>query len=80
MSINWNENLDELSVDALEKVCGCGLVVPVAGLKHSPSLGGRAGASGSSGDGDTQLGTDYGSTGDGGGGGYKGDDNYLRPF
>jgi hypothetical protein len=80
MSINWNQNLDELSLDALEKVCGCGLVVPVVtGLKHSPSLG-RSGASGSSGDGDTQLGTDYGSTGDGGGGGYKGDDNYLRPF
>jgi hypothetical protein len=77
MSINWNE----LSFDELEKVCGAGfgVVAGITGLKHSPSLG-RTGASGSSGDGDTQLGSDSGSTGDGGGGGYKGDDNYLRPF
>jgi hypothetical protein len=70
-----------LSLDELEKVCGAGLglVTGITGLKHSPSLT-RPAASGSSGDGDTQLGTDAGSTGDGGGGGYKGDDNYLRPF
>jgi hypothetical protein len=73
-------NLNELSLDQLENVCGSGFGVPVvSGLKHSPSLS-RNGASGSSGDGDTQLGSGYGSTGDGGGGGYKGDDNYLRPF
>jgi hypothetical protein len=77
MSINWNE----LSLDELDKVCGSGfgVITGIGGLKHSPSTG-RSGASGSSGDGDTQLGSDPGSTGDGGGGGYKGDDNYLRPF
>lgn len=76
MSMNWNE----LSLDELEKVCGSGFGIPVVtGLKHSPSHS-HSGASGSSGDGDTQLGSSYGSTGDGGGGGYKGDDNYLRPF
>jgi hypothetical protein len=78
MSINW----DELSLDEMEKVCGSGVgvITGVTGLKHSPTLGSRSGASGSSGDGDTQLGSDPGGTGDGGGGGYKGDDNYLRPF
>jgi hypothetical protein len=77
MSINWNE----LSLDELDKVCGSGfgMITGITGLKHSPSTGHPA-ASGSSGDGDTQLGTDPGGTGDGGGGGYKGDDNYLRPF
>jgi hypothetical protein len=77
MRINWNE----LSLDEMENVCGSGFgaIAGIAGLRHSPSLG-RPGASGTSGDGDTQLGSDAGSTGDGGGGGYKGDDNYLRPF
>jgi hypothetical protein len=77
MSFNGNE----LSLNDLEIVCGSGfgVIKGITGLKHSPSLG-RSGASGSSGDGDTQLGSDPGGTGDGGGGGYKGDDNYLRPF
>jgi len=74
-----NTDIRELNINELDTVSGCGLVPVVTGLKHSPSLG-RSGASGSSGDGDTQLGSSYGSTGDGGGGGYKGDDNYLRPF
>jgi len=44
-----------------------------------PRYGGpHSGASGSTGDGDTQLGSD-GDCG-GGSGGYKGDDNYLREF
>jgi hypothetical protein len=67
---------NELSLDELENVCGSGFGIPVVtGLKHSPSLG-RSGTSGSSGDGDGAVRFGAGSTG----GGYKGDDNYLRPF
>jgi hypothetical protein len=73
-------NTNELSLDELEKVCGSGFGV-VTRVKGCPIRGPRgphSGASGSSGDGDTQLGSDPGGTSDGGGGGYKGDDNYLH--
>ncbi len=71
---------NELSFDELEKVCGSGFGVPVVtGLMHSPSTG-RPAATGSSGDGDTQLGTDFGGSGDGGGGIYRGDTRPLMPY
>ena len=76
-----NNDIRELNINELDTVSGCGLVPVVTGLKHSPSLT-RPTASGSSGDGDTQLGNDYGgdSAGGSGSGGYRGDGNYLRPF
>ena len=89
----WERHLDncnELSLEALDNVCGAGIgpVSGLSGLKHSPSINPVSGGSKGSGtfDGGGQLGTDYGgdSGGSGGGaggtGGYKGDDNYLRPF
>jgi hypothetical protein len=83
MSMNWNE----LSLEAMDQVCGAGLgpVTGLSGLKHSPSISPVAKATGTF-DGGGQLGTDYSGDsggsggGAGGGGGYKGDDNYLRPF
>jgi hypothetical protein len=71
--------MNELSLDDLEKVSGC-FRLPCP--KPPPRYGGpHSGASGSTGDGDTQLGSDSGGgDGGGGGGGYKGDDSYLREF
>jgi hypothetical protein len=71
---------NELSLDDLEKVSGSFRIPVISCPRPRPPISGRNGASGSSGDGDTQLGTDPGSTGDGGGGGYKGDGNYLSAF
>jgi hypothetical protein len=76
MSMDGNE----LSLDDLEKVSGC-FRLPVIPCPKPPTYRGpHSGASGSSGDGDTQLGSDGGGGDGGGGGGYKGDDNYLREF
>jgi hypothetical protein len=74
-----NINCNELSLDVLDNVRGSGFgVVGITGLKHSPSTT-RPTATGSSGDGDTQLGTDVGGPGDGGGGIIKGDTTPLLP-
>jgi hypothetical protein len=78
----WEKHMSldrsELSLDDLEKVSGCFRLPPCP--RPRPPISGRNGASGSSGDGDTQLGSDGGSTGDSGSGGYKGDGNYLSAF
>jgi hypothetical protein len=71
---------NELSLDDLEKVSGSFRLRVIPCPRPRAPISGRNGASGSSGDGDTQLGSDPGSTGDGGSGGYKGDGNYLSVF
>ena len=71
---------NELSLDDLEKVCGCFRMPVITCPKPRPPISGRNGASGSTGDGDTQLGSDGGGPADGGSGGYLGDGNYLRAF
>ena len=73
---------NELSLDDLDKASG-GLRVGVTPCPRPrpPHYGGpQSGASGTSGDGDTQLGSDGGGPADGGSGGYIGDGNYLREF
>jgi hypothetical protein len=78
MSMDTNE----LSLDELAKVSGSFRVGgPVICPKPPVYRGPHSGASGSIGDGDTNLGQDNnGGDSGGGGGGYKGDDNYLREF
>jgi hypothetical protein len=75
--MSMNEN--ELSLDDLEKVSGC-FKMPVICPRPRTPISGRNGASGSTGDGDTQLGSDGGGPADGGSGGYMGDGNYLSAF
>ena len=75
MSMDTNE----LSLDELAKVSGSFRVGgPVICPKPPVYRGPHSGASGSIGDGDTNLGQD--NNGGDSGGGYKGDDNYLREF
>ena len=75
-------DMNELSLDDLAKVSGSFRVGgPVICPKLPLYRGPHSGASGSIGDGDTNLGQDNnGGDSGGGGGGYKGDDNYLREF
>ena len=64
---------NELSLDALDAVCGAGLGprTNLSGLMHSPSISPVSGGSTASGtfDGGGQLGTDY--SGDSGGSGGR---------
>ena len=78
-----NMDGNELSLDDLEKVSGSfrlgrPILCPLPNPRPVP--GPRPSASGSAGDGDAQLGSDPGGVGDGGAGGYKGDDNYISAF
>lgn len=76
-------DMNELSLDELAKVSGSFRVGggPVICPRPPVYRGPHSGASGSIGDGDTNLGQDNnGGDSGGGSGGYKGDDNYLREF
>jgi hypothetical protein len=72
---------NELSLDDLANVSGAFRMPVIPCPKpRPPKYGPHSGASGTSGDGDTQLGSDGGGPASGGSGGYIGDDNYLRAF
>jgi hypothetical protein len=83
MEKHMSMDMNELSLDELAKVSGSLRVGGGPVICPKPPVvprGPHSGASGSIGDGDTNLGHDYNGDSGGGGGGYKGDDNYLREF